>query len=155
MNGMTFQEWASIGSSVVVAAMGLIYGVFQAWRASGKRKVEAEARDLQRTIEAKEQLIGVAQESASAWRQRYEDEHREYKTYREDRHRKDNELQEMIMRTTAENTQLRIKTDLSPILEQQRQHAEVQVKMLESLAKISAVLDVMMKHVGLENEAAS
>lgn len=137
-------DWGSIG----LAAGALVYGVWQSFKSKGKRKAEDEAKDLQRALDGKEELIAISREQAAAWKVRYESEHDEYVKYRQERHEKDGEIQSLVLRLTMENAELRAKTDLSPVLEHQRQNAEVQVKMLESLAKISAVLDVMLKHVG-------
>lgn len=143
---MSVNETITIGS-MLGTACALVVAAWQSYRA---KKLEAVKQlDL-----AKDELIKVTRESAEAWKKRHDDLHLEYVAYRENRHKSDNDTNGMLLRLTADNADLRAKTDMTPILEHQREQALINQKVIEGLTKSTAALDLLIESLVLNKQQA-
>lgn len=109
-------------------------------RAQASAEVAAEAKQEQavkdQIIAGKEELCRIAREAGEAWKKRYDEAHTEFSEYRNATHARAQEAQALILRFTAENAELRNKTDVTPILEHQRTQSEINSKIIQALDEI-------------------
>lgn len=147
------QTWVSIGTALA-AVLGVAWGFIEklktgrAERAAEKAAQEKQtAADAHKIIEVKDELIAVAQESKAAWKAKYEQEHAEYTEYRTEAHKRLNEASALVLRHSAENAELRAKTDLSPVLKHQEEQSQVTTKIIETLAKINTTQDLLIESI--------
>ena len=75
------------------------------------------AQKRQGVAAAKDQLIGNLEKDRDSWKSRYELEHIEIQKYRDEVHEKSDQSHREIIRLTSDNEQLRVRTDLSPLME--------------------------------------
>lgn len=131
----------------IAATLGTVaagFERFRSQRANARAQLAqeraAEAKQEQavkdQIIAGKEELCRIAQAAGDAWKARYDENAGEYSRYRAATHERANELQAMILRFTAENTELRSKTDISPILEHQRAQSVINGKVIQALDQI-------------------
>jgi hypothetical protein len=154
------------GAYAAAAALAVWGGIerFQKERAKADavnaQKAKSSAEDNQKIIDvkdelvaAKEEMIKTAVESKDSWKAKYETEHAEFIEYRKDAHNKLNEASARVLAYSAENGELRAKTDLSPILEHQQHQTELSAKMIETLSKINTTQDLLIESI-LQNTSA-
>lgn len=110
-----------IGSIIAVTVATL--GGYQQARKSGEAKVQQAQSDLVKTIEA----------SRDAWRLRFEEEHAEFRAYRDQTHDRLNSANDALLKCTEDCAMLRVKTDITPV-----------IAMLERITK---VLDVITQRL--------
>lgn len=135
------KDYITIISSVGVAVGGIL--AFAWALVSGFRKRSTEARQL--TERAQASLLEVVQAEAKAWRQRYESEHEEFVSYRQKTHDNAQTAQATVLKLTAENGELKAKTDLTPILKFHQDQSDINAKVVQTL-------DAILKKLGNGNE---
>jgi hypothetical protein len=162
---MTWEQAGQVGALFLAALVGA-WSWWTAQRAKAKSEVASQVqressdtiKDLERALKAKEEVIAAKQELAEANFARWEREHVEFKSYRDDVHNKANETQNLLLQQTSEIAMLRVKTDITPILEHSRQSMERDVTILENMGKITRLLNALMARAGLsirENDDAA
>jgi hypothetical protein len=139
------KEWFTL----IITGAGLLGGILAVgWLAvtGFKARVDKAARAVEAAGEAVEaansKVVEVVRLEADAWRKRYEGEHQEALEYRERAHTHANESNSLVLRLTAENAELRSKTDLSPVLKFHQEQSEINGKIVGALDKIVRHLDL-------------
>jgi hypothetical protein len=89
-----------IGEFIAIAITGLFWLKAQRYRS---------------VAESKDEVIKLLTSAADGWKARYEAEHLEYKNHRTTTHDERNNANAQILTLTEENTNLKAKTDLSPV----------------------------------------
>jgi septin family protein len=134
----------AIGSSL--AFLVVLAAAFFERHRSAKMSVRAhEAEAAQKAhdllISSKDDLYETARLSAAGWKERFEDEHKEYKAYREATHVKAQDTQNKMLEQAEEIASLRARTDITPVM-------ETLAKIVKSLEGILTRLD----HLSTANE---
>lgn len=88
-------------------------------------KLEASKKEYAETLES----------SKNMWKEKFETEHDEYKAYRQKTHEQINDSNSKILNITEENAHLKIKTDMTPVL--------------ETLDKMVKILNAMMERLNI------
>ena len=144
---MNLGEYTAILSYLGTVA-GLI--VFFCWAtitgfrkrsAAAQAKLEAKTAKLD---EANAALIQVVKDEANAWKIRYETEHAEYLDYRQKAHLRDGDMTSRILELTTECADLKAKTDITPILQAQKDQQDINTKIVESLNTITQTSQVIL-----------
>ena len=99
-----------------------------------------QAQKHQATAEAKDEIINLLTASANGWKARYESEHVEITNYRAEVHTRNDENNARILELTNQNSSLKSKTDLSPVLAFQKEQSTVNSKVVEAL-------NIIIKHL--------
>lgn len=139
----------------VLGVLAAAFERFRSQRASARAEISAREREEataaaavatseitkqqavnEQIIAGKEELCKIAREAGEAWKNRYDEAHAEFATYRATSHERAQEAQALILRFTAENAELRNKTDVTPILEHQRTQSEINMKIIQALDEI-------------------
>lgn len=81
-------------------------------------------------------MISLLKASADGWKARYEAEHIEITKYRDETHARNDENNARILELTNQNSSLKSKTDLSPVLAFQKEQAAVNSKVVQALNAI-------------------
>ena len=96
--------------------------------------------------EGKDEVIRLMTVNVDSWKSRYDAEHGEYVDYRDKQHIKDNDSNAKILRLTTDNTELRAKTDLTPVttLMQDfiKEQTEINTKVLSLLTNLEKRISV-------------
>lgn len=148
--------------SVIAGAAGAMMAAFERYRsiqAVEREKtalVDAATSKQQSTVHAdiikgKDELISVARETADAQRTRWEAEHKEFQDYRESTHSNLNKANELVLKLTEENGQLKAKTDMTPIFQFQENQAEINKRIVDSLDSTQKSLTKVLDHL-IQNE---
>lgn len=116
-----------IGSWIGANAVGLFAILIGAQRALKAKDDKLAASKLE--------TIQVLESNRDAWKAKYEDEHNDYKAYRDYTHDQISKANNKILQVTEENSQLRIKTDMAPVL--------------EALTKITTILNAIIEKLGI------
>lgn len=110
------------------------WGAYERWRNS-------KTKQHQILVEAEQRLTGLYKEESEAWKNRFDNEHKEYtearKKYHDDRNEwgsKNGALQEQVVSLTA-------KTDVTSIIEFQKQQSEINKEILSALQHIIIKLE--------------
>lgn len=117
----------AIGSWIganVLTLIGILMGMQRALKAKDDKLAQSKMETIQ-----------VLESNRDAWKAKYEDEHNDYKSYRDYTHQQLSAANNKILQVTEENSQLRIKTDMAPVL--------------EALGKITQILNAMMDKLGI------
>jgi hypothetical protein len=126
------KDWLPLISFLGAGAAGAIYFFWSL--VSGLRK---RSQTLQtKNDAANESLVNVVRAEAAAWKQRYESEHEEYVVYRHKSHDNTQETTAMVLKLTADNAELKSKTDLTPILKFHQEQSDINMKIVETLNAI-------------------
>ena len=105
-----------------------------------------QAQKHQSIAQAKDELIKVTMNDRDAWKSHYQAEHLEFIDYREKAHQHNNEANAAVIKLTAENAELKSRTDLSPILQFQQEQSKINVKIVQSLDAILSHLSPKPPH---------
>lgn len=108
--------------SLVAGAVGTAMAIFERIRNS--------------KLSALHETASTWKEDRDAWKARFETEHDEYKDYREKSHEAVKDIQAKIFQLTSENSELRIKTDITPLLQSTEEQRTINQKILQSLELI-------------------
>lgn len=92
-----------------------------------------QAQKYLNTSKAKDEAINVTRQAADSWKSLYDAEHGEYTKYRDQTHSERTVTNAKMIALTGENERLKMRTDLSPVLEFQRQQGEVNARVVKSL----------------------
>jgi hypothetical protein len=84
--------------------------------------------------------IETIERDRDAWRERYDELHKEFTEYRTSTHNATSKAQGIILQLTEENGQLKAKTDLTPILKFQEEQSQINARVLEGLTRIVEAL---------------
>ena len=95
-----------------------------------------QAQKHQAISEAKDELVKVTMNDREAWKSRYDAKELEYINYREQQHDHNNEANATVVRLTAQNAELKSRTDLSPILQFNKEQSQINTKIVQSLDAI-------------------
>jgi hypothetical protein len=96
-----------------------------------------EAQKHRSVAEAKDEIIGLLTNSVDAWKSRYEAEHVEHNDYRKRQHDHNNETNARMLQLAEENSGLKAKTDLSPMMETLATFIEGQNRFMKDLTEIN------------------
>lgn len=107
--------------------------------------IEVKDEVIKTLRERADELVQMQRERADNWKAKYDQEHGEFNKYRDDIHTRLNDANALVLKYTAENGELRAKTDLTPILANQQQQVAVNTKVIDSLTKINLILDDLVK----------
>lgn len=105
-------EWFRVAVTIGTVLGGISFlgwGVLTGF----KKRAEIASKAVD---QAHSELVEVVRLQADAWKARYEGEHQEFTEYRDKTHAHNGVANSRILALTAENAELRSKTDLSPIL---------------------------------------
>lgn len=116
-----------VGSWIGANAIGLFTILIGAQRALKVKDDKLAASKLE--------TIQVLESMRDAWKAKFEAEHEDYKAYRDYTHLQINQANNKILQVTEENSQLRIKTDMAPVL--------------EALTKITTILNAIIEKLGI------
>ena len=133
------KDWIPLLSSAGVVVSGLIafaWALISGLRSREKRRIERAEVAEANLSEAQKALIEVHRLEALAWKTRYEGEHSEYVDYRAASHTKAQDMQARLLELTAENAELRSKTDLTPVIQFHQDQGQINLKVVETLDKI-------------------
>lgn len=134
-------------SQLLLTIGGAAGTVFGALWAAFERSRNAKAADALRIANGKDEIIRVKDQIIDA----KEQEHKEYLRYREEHHKALNEANAKILLLTEDVASLRARTDISPIIENQRLQGEVTLKILTALEKLTYRIEhVLAKHEGVK-----
>lgn len=136
---MNISQWLPLISSVGLVLGGLAAATWAVIAGFRKR----ERLTNQRLETAQGELVAVMKLEAEAWKKRYEGEHEEFSAYRKSTHERAQEANSAILKLTAENIELKNKTDLSPVLQFHKEQSQVN-------SKLVAALDAILKRLGAE-----
>jgi hypothetical protein len=125
----------------LVAGVAAAYERFRSTRATDKalqsteRAQEAEAGQAahKAILAQQDELIRLARDSATQWKERCAAEHMEYTSYREKHHSQIQEANAKILRQTEEIADLKSRTDMSPVMGTLKQIVESLERILERL----------------------
>lgn len=93
-----------------------------------KKVIGADEKRLDR---ARQNLSEVLEANCAAWKEKFEIEHRDFNAYRDETHNKLNLANAKILSLTEETTILKSRTDVTPILDLQRQTNETMTKVAQ------------------------
>jgi hypothetical protein len=101
-----------------------------------ERAQQAEAAESanKEVLGAKDELIRLARDSSTQWKERCSAEHAEFAAYREKHHQQIQDAQATILKQAEEIANLRARTDITPVMETLKD-------ILESLESILQRLD--------------
>jgi hypothetical protein len=94
---------------------------------------------------AKDELVKVLEADRDAWKSRYATEHDEYVARREGYHTESQTIQAKLLFLTEENAMLKVKTDVTPIMEELKGQAQINQKVLKALDSIMTWCDAHEK----------
>lgn len=134
----------AFGSAIVAFGMAC----FERYRSiKANQKVEVavqkttEAEQLtavhNEILRAKDELIEIAKQTASAQEERFDAEHKEYLEYRQAAHAQLNSANTLALRQAAEIAELKAKTDITEVLHGLKQQESVNEQVLVVLKDIS------------------
>lgn len=126
-NLLQMSDLIQIGTSIA-GTLVVVGGFLAAWQ----KVLSAKDEKLEAS---KAEMISVLETSKSAWKEKWEIEHEEYKCYREHTHEQINTANSKILTITEENAHLKIKTDMTPVL--------------ETLDKMVKILNAMMERLNI------
>lgn len=112
--------------SVIAFTVATLTGYQQA-RKAGEVKVQAAQAELVKTLE----------DTLAAWKQRFSEEHEEYKVYRNYAHDKLNDANAALLKCSEDCAHLRAKTDITPVM--------------NILERITNMLDVITKRLDIHD----
>ena len=138
--------------SAVLSYLGTVAGLiaFFCWATiTGfrKRSAAAQAKLEQKNAkldEANAALIQVVKDETAAWKVRYETEHAEYLDYRQKAHLRDGDMTARILELTTECADLKAKTDITPIIQAQKDQRDINTKIVESMNNITQTSQVII-----------
>jgi hypothetical protein len=134
---------------MAVAIIAAAFERFHSQRSLGRaREANERAQEAEKAraahdqvLAAKDELLKVYEKSAESWKQRHADEHKEFGEYREYAHRIANDANATIVKQAEQIAELKARTDITPILESQKQQQEINRQMMAALEKILERLD--------------
>lgn len=86
---------------------------------------------------SKMETIQVLQANRDAWKAQFEDEHTKYEEYRIHTHKQIDEANNKLLKATEDIAQLRIKTDMTPVM--------------DLLLRMTKILDVISERLNISN----
>lgn len=132
------ESW-SLLSSLGILASGIIsflWALVRGMRAQEKRRLErTEVAETNLGL-AQKDLIEVHRLEAAAWKHRYEGEHEEFKNYRISSHDRAQKTNSDLLTLASENSELKSKTDLTPIYQFHKDQVVINAKMIQTLDQI-------------------
>jgi hypothetical protein len=120
-----FQIGATIGGTLAVAA-----GLFAGWTKVSKAKDDKLEASKMETIQ-------VLTSNRDAWKAKYDDEHNDFKAYREHTHLQIDDANAKLLKCTEENVHLKIKTDVTP--------------MMDLLFKMTRILEAITERLNIQS----
>lgn len=110
-----------------------------------ERAQEAEAAQgaNKEILAAKDELIRLARESVTQWKERQAAEHAEFMAYREKMHAQIQDAQATILKQTEEIASLRARTDVTPVMD----------KLDSVMERLNAVVEGLKALARLEERA--
>jgi len=145
------KEYIPLLSFLGLLSGGLLafgWAAVRGFRARDKRRLERAEQAEIKLSESQSQLIEVHRLEAAAWKTRYEGEHEEFTTYRKSVHEKAQMDGAKMLALVAENAELKSKTDLTPILQSQKDQQQINVSVLDQLTKLSEIQTKILKQLG-------
>ena len=104
----------------------------------------AAASDLARS---NAELATAYKRQAEEWKALHEKTHKEHQDYRQWVHDKAKDDQAALLTLTAENADLKARTDLTPLLSHMKQYDLNAQKMTETLENLTKVVTTLAKHI--------
>lgn len=145
-------------ASGVVAFLGICAAVYERMK-SEKAIVRERATAIEKTeaskehaisgeiLKQKDELITLARDAANIWRGKFEDADKELHDYRAKVHEKAEKDGARMLSLAEENAALRIKTDLTPLLNSMGTlHGEQRI----FNGKLLAAMEVILKRLGVD-----
>jgi hypothetical protein len=117
---------AAAGSCLAVA-----FSFYKGW-------TNVRQNETNKLHKEKTELLILLEKEVAAWKLRADTEHKEFVEYREKHHLQINEAQAMILKLSNDNTELKFKTDMTPMIELQKQTLHI----IEKVAGVLTSLEV-------------
>jgi hypothetical protein len=140
MNWREVLPYLYTAAGVLGGAAFLLWGFISGFRK--RARIAKAALD-----KAHDDLIEVMKLQIDSWKNRFAAEHSEFAEYRKTQHDHNNAANERVIKLTAENVELRAKTDLSPVLQFTKDQTTINAKVVQSL-------DAILLHLAETNGTA-
>lgn len=124
---------------IVVLALAGVAGwqQYRAVKISERTAVDIAKRADHAAVDAaKDEQIALLKEDREIYRTRYQREHDEYKEYREKTHDIANDINAKMIRISSENAELKVKTDITPLMVYTKEQSEINNRIIKSLDRI-------------------
>ncbi len=115
--------------AVLTSASTVLTGAAAGW----ERYVNKKRGDAQQALTAKDDTIAAVRENAAEYKQALARKEAELAEYRHETHAKLDKANADVLKLTNECAELRLATDLRPVLKNQEEQSEINLKMLEAL----------------------
>lgn len=133
-----------------LAACGVVGTAIGTGWAAYERKRNSKTVDALRVAAGKDELITVKDQIIAA----KEEEHKEYLRYREEHHKKVEEMSGKILVLTEDNAMLKERSDLHPVMEalkmqneSQKQQSTITLQILDSLKSLTSSISLLTAQV--------
>lgn len=116
---------------VVGGTLFVIFGIIVGWKKS------QQASDA-RNNTSRSELIKLLESSRDEWRTKCESDHQEFVKYRDEAHLKINQCTDQILQLSQDNAQLKMRTDMAPIMALLGEQGKVMERVVKALDKLEA-----------------
>lgn len=111
----------------IVTVVSIFAGVKKAQQASNQRNESSRT-----------ELIKLLEDSRNEWRNKCESEHTEFQKYRDEAHLQLNQATQKILTLSTENAELKMRTDMAPIMTALKDQGNVLERVVKVVEKLES-----------------